>query len=479
MSQTEQYLVAGATLECPCGTKTCKLIPSGDSRTIMIGDKLFLSVHATKKRQNIAGFGMCTSKHCKGTPQLCEAKMRLAEKWINPVTVNKVLTVYGGEEAVHKEARLLCLFGRTNIIALTTGQDELTESEKQFYKIMREIFGFDDDVIAIMLKVIHAIDESYPDLSEEDKTWLFTRLMGGFYYGDGGPDNYVDPSGIKEGIRTSLKRTSDQIRWGITSGLNSINLNMILHPSYYPASKYCDYEKKYFVDELNISETDYYKLRFQVRAQHQIISKPNEMSQNNFMNNEGLFYSKWKEDFENYSNNDFEIEWQRLYDKYINDGKPVFNDFAHQEITTASNLNDGIENSTNKLLLGFLSSIFENPIKEPALMFKDLSGWYGDLVLGDNEMTNDDYKADLDAVNIAERIRNNEGNIIEVMIDYYEQDNFNRAYEFLNNRKTIIKNPIEDMEDRIRMWESGEIKPIQEHFLDKLENGNNEFIYEE
>ncbi len=35
------------------------------------------------------------------------------------------------------------------------------------------------------------------------------------------------------------------------------------------------------------------------------------------------------------------------------------------------------------------------------------------------------------------------------------------------------------MENRIRMWESGKIKPIQKQFLNELKNGSNEFIYEE
>lgn len=483
MSQTDQFLVAGATLECPCSTKTCKLLPSGDCGAMMIGDKLFLSVNAAKKKQNVAGFGMCTSKYCKGTPQLCEAKMRLAEKWINPVTANKVLTVYGGEEAIHKEARLLCLFGRVYVRALTTGQDELTESEKQFYKNMREIFGFDDDVIAIMLKVIHAIDEAYPKETERQKAWRFARLMGGFSYGYGADNRFIE-------IRNEIKETTDSVNtfskvkdiisWAFTAGLYSTSyLNLL-----FDANEAGDDEKKYFVEVLKLSEDEYYKLKFNVMVQHEITSKPATSYPVYICSGVGTnihaYNEVWKDQYNKIDSTEgaFEKEWERLYRKYLNISdenyekmledptifadysqiekaaekyaiEPKYSDFSHQQILTATILLD--ENKTVDSMAGgcmenlldstvgleILGDIAGDTIKNFVSDYRvNHAGWLGDIRLADSNMSEDDYKADLDGVNVSGLIINEGMNTIEAVNEYYEaieKEQVTREKAFLLN----------------------------------------------
>ena len=172
MSQEEQFLVSGAELKCPNGTKTCELRAGEGYAMVQIGSKVFPPVQAAIKGENIEGFGMCLATQGCGGAMPCMAKAKFADQWINPATVSKVMSVRQEEEAIHRLAKLLCISGKANIRALTTGQVELTESERKFYKYMQAMFGFDNEVIAIMLKVIYAIDRKYPEESERKKAWL-------------------------------------------------------------------------------------------------------------------------------------------------------------------------------------------------------------------------------------------------------------------------------------------------------------------
>ena len=67
----------------------------------------------------------------------------------------------------------------------------------------------------------------------------------------------------------------------------------------------------------------------------------------------------------------------------------------------------------------------------------DYSGYYGDVfgtLFALPSLNNDDYLADLDAVNILKRLQNND--IVEVCENYYQYINegkINRAYEFTKN----------------------------------------------
>lgn len=268
MSQEEEFLVVGAELKCPYGTVTGKLKEGKDCTSMQIRGRVFLPVQATKEGENIEGFGMCLSSKCLGGTIPCAERMLLASEWINPVKLNSILMIQG-EEAIHRNAQLICVSGQASIQALTTGQDEPTESEKKFYQYMREMFGFDDDVIAIMLKVIYAIDEAYPKESERKKAWRFARLMGGFSYGFGEENRFIEIRN-EEKMKNEKKKEVvevddtkiwiDILKWSATAGAyKDINEKMS--------------EKDYFVKELNLSEYEYYKLRFHVMAQHEITSK--------------------------------------------------------------------------------------------------------------------------------------------------------------------------------------------------------------
>lgn len=103
-------------------------------------------------------------------------------------------------------------------------------------------------------------------------------------------------------------------------------------------------------------------------------------------------------------------------------------DFAHMMATIACNLYEG--KGKNLAALGGVSPAMHGTVN-------DYSGYYGDVfgtLFAIPSMNNDDYLADLDAVNILKRLQNND--IVEIFEDYYQDINegkINRAYEFTKN----------------------------------------------
>lgn len=514
----EQFLVTGAAIKCPFGTEKCRLLQGCNNGTAIIGEKCFMSVNDAVKNQNIKGFGTCKAKPDEKEEVKCMAQILLAKEWMNPVTKQKMPTTQGSAEAIHKDAKLLCMYGKTYISAVTTGQEELTESEKQFIKYMKENFGFDNDVIMIMVDVMRAIDKKYAYRSEKEKTWMFTRLTGGFYYGDGGPDNFLENS--KE---TNLKQVIDQIMWSATAGIVGFTF-MDKDWMKTPGTAYMDKEKRYFTNTLGISERDYYKLRFETRVQHEITSRPGVTYPEYFLN-QGEHREKWKELFfkaEGYTGKEENIDdifgdrWKTLYNEYtlyneenlkknkVDDwikekapveydeiissnlnASPKYNDFLHQQITTASNLipdnrdvvkilSDSMKNVINissdySPTASFTNAKIDMEEKMTRGIAKDLSGWLGDVVLGDRKLTNDDYKSDLDAVNIAGRVNREDLSFMDVINDYYGQDDFNRAKEFIQNNggnKDIAMTKIKTEINTINI-----IKPLGE------EGAHKDFLY--
>ena len=502
LTSVQEFLVSGAELKCKYGTVTCKLKAKKENSTTTIGNDVFASVQATRKVENLDGFGMCLSKECIGGTVTCMARMDTADKWTNPVLLNQILEVQGKEEAIHRRAKLLCVSGRANITALTTGQRELTESEKKFRQYMSEMFGFDREVIEIMLKVIYAIDEEYPNESERKKAWRFASLMGRFSYGYGAEDKFIE-------IRNELKNRNDAVNyknlskevklWNITAGeYEDINSEIS--------------EKDYFVNKLKLSEYEYYKLRFHVMAQHEITSRPAtcfpdfitegmEIPNTEVRGPIHPYERVWKDYFEKfYSESNFTEEWERLYKKYVNipndvydelknkyelfadyskienkvkeflevdlkdyveDNKiePKNSDFAHQQILTAAiTLEDAVADKfagESAKIAGMVLDISMSSITADLPILPSsadwmseeandivysyrtsLAGWLGDLRLADNKMSDDDYKADLDGLNISNLIIKEDINTIEAINEYYgvlESGATTREKEFLCN----------------------------------------------
>ncbi|WP_315459956.1 hypothetical protein [uncultured Streptococcus sp.] len=145
-----------------------------------------------------------------------------------------------------------------------------------------------------------------------------------------------------------------------------------------------------FLTYLGIKQKDIDKLRYNVRLQ-------NQMSSGGVKNIDSLEkqdISYYKENLEKIygtmTDAEFEAFWDSKYQSYANQA-----DFAHQSITMATIL-------------------YQNPIRNANLYTldnektNDLAGWRGDATddaFAEPSIGNDDYKADLDAVNITELMK--------------------------------------------------------------------------
>ena len=113
-----------------------------------------------------------------------------------------------------------------------------------------------------------------------------------------------------------------------------------------------------------------------------------------------------------------------------NEGETV-TDFAHQSITTATNLYD------NKNRLANFEGLRKGHWGNSHQHINDLSGWLGDVTIGNPPSMNiPDYKADLDAVNITSIMKNQRISYVAATNQYYDQlstNSYSRESEFLKN----------------------------------------------
>lgn len=104
-------------------------------------------------------------------------------------------------------------------------------------------------------------------------------------------------------------------------------------------------------------------------------------------------------------------------------------DFAHQSITTATNLYNNPVRLAN--VLGFLKGQGTNSHG----YINDLSGWLGDVTIGNPPSMNvPDYKADLDAVSITSIMKKENLDYISASNKYYDglqSGSYTRESEFL------------------------------------------------
>ena len=118
------------------------------------------------------------------------------------------------------------------------------------------------------------------------------------------------------------------------------------------------------------------------------------------------------------------------YDRVNAEGETV-TDFAHQSITTATNLYDNKNRLAN--FVGLTKGYWGNSHQHT----NDLSGWLGDVTIGNPPSMNiPDYKADLDAVNITSIMKNQRISYVAATNQYYDQlstNSYSRESEFLKN----------------------------------------------
>lgn len=277
------------------------------------------------------------------------------------------------------------------------------KKEENFRENLQKQFGFNEETSAIMWDVYLALETKYPDASQKEIDWRFTRLMGGFVYDE--PD---------DGCPTLLDKLGFN-KWKDVAG-NAIDaekwkeLPTIKSQTYVSMS-----EDEYFVDFLGISKEDYTKLRYYVRLQHLItgdlkkytlpenIEKIEDEQINNF--------KTWKKTYEERTGHVCESE-QEFLDIWNQNFAAVSGtgDFAHQMITTSTYLANDLDKDF----------IFSNLyLKGDDAHVEDMEGWLGDATLTPYSLGPDDYKADLDFVNIIAYMDNKDMDFMTACNTYY------------------------------------------------------------
>ena len=114
-------------------------------------------------------------------------------------------------------------------------------------------------------------------------------------------------------------------------------------------------------------------------------------------------------------------------------------DFAHQSITTATILQPQIFPNVNNGMWAINSNLGKTNSTNPIHFTSELAGWRGDVTgqaLATPNMGNDDYKADLDAVNISSLMSQRRiGYVAASNLYYHELEvvSYTRAEQFIQN----------------------------------------------
>ena len=281
--------------------------------------------------------------------------------------------------------------GWTDIIEGKWEEKDYSQDDLNYKESLKVQYGFDDKTSRIIVKLRRNIYNN-PKIRNDRKDQVFARLLGGLYYSN------EDDSFIKK------------VMWNTTAGEGQENLDdrdVVLTMR----EQYKEYGK--------LTDEEYEYLNYKVRIQH-----GNYGDFDNVKRKYGDSLSEFKKNMETalgYKISD--DEFKDLWNKQINSFKGK-TDFAHQYIIIATHL-------------------YENP-RVPDLLggheyTNNMSGWLGDttnIADVDPSIGNDDYKADLDSVNITSIMKKDNISFIEASNKYYnniENGNYNRAEEFKKN----------------------------------------------
>ena len=278
--------------------------------------------------------------------------------------------------------------GWTDIIEGKWEEKDYTQDDLNYKESLKVQYGFDDKTSRIIVKLKRNIYNN-PKIRNDRKDQVFASLLGGLSYGK------EDDSFIKK------------VMWNTTAGEGQENLEdhdviLTMREQYKEYGKLTDEEFEY--------------LNYKVRIQHGNYGYYDDIEKDD--------RPKFKETMEKtlgykLTDGEFKKMWNEQIDSFK--GKT---DFSHQYITIATHL---YGKSRIPDLLG--GHEYTN----------NMSGWLGDTtnVADVNpSIGNDDYKADLDSVNITSIMKKNNISFIEASNKYYknlENGTYNRAEEFKKN----------------------------------------------
>ena len=327
---------------------------------------------------------------------------------------------------------------------------KLSRQEKAFVQTMMAEYGFDAETAQQLLTIKQGIDKKFPTSSQEFRDYIFLRVVGAAYY--------------------------NGFQWNETAGhLKTYFYNVTVGSSIIGNSMTVEKPLLEIFKELGIKdETDAKKLIYNLRLQHALSNGGDtvkKMHESDLSSGTNRYEDAQKNYQDAYATTeDFDQFWDRKLKAYSNNGAGHA-DFTHQSITMATHLNP------NQVQLADVYGGREH--------VKDLSGWEGDTTKNATDkkpsIGEDDYKADLDSVNLIGRMQKGQS-YDQAISSYYadlQKDSTLREREFLKNkdwkevRSTIYASilPLEVMEkgeDAIKAYIESNYPEVST-FLNRLE----------
>lgn len=325
---------------------------------------------------------------------------------------------------------------------------KLSRQEKAFVQTMMAEYGFDAETAQQLLTIKQGIDRKFPNSSQEFRDYIFLRVVGAVSYND--------------------------LKWDETAGYlnNYFYDEVISSPSTVEKMRVEKPLLKIF-KELGIKEEkDAKKLIYNLRLQHEMAGGEYKNTKS-LQENDPKLYQNYKDKYEKVygTSGNFDQFWDSKLKAYSNNGVGHA-DFTHQSITIATHLNPSSLQ---------LSDVYGGGRER----VKDLSGWEGDTTKNATDkkpsIGEDDYKADLESVNLIGRMQKGQS-YDQAITSYYadlQKDSTLREREFLKNkdwkqvRSTIYASilPLEIMEkgdDAIKAYIESNYPGVSK-FLNRLE----------
>ena len=287
----------------------------------------------------------------------------------------------------------------------------ILEEKRVHIEFLQAEFGFDEPIASTLYMIKEGIDEKFIDLPQIERDYIWMRIIGEITYGNSYMSGFMwnnTAGNLDNYFFTTLKVLDPSMPSAIPMTLEEIFLS------------------------LGIEKMDFEKLQYHLNLQHIFSAEGNHKEYllgDNYKSEER--YKVRKSDYENVygtiTDSEFSNYWDDIILRYINKS-----DFTHQAITTSTHLKEGIS-------LANLSGILNGSRRLDSQVVEELSGWRGDTTkqaFATPSIGIDDYLADLDAVNIINRMQQNEISYVQASNTYYEEilkNETNRAVEFKKN----------------------------------------------
>ena len=250
------------------------------------------------------------------------------------------------------------------------------------------------------MTIKQGIDRKFPNSSQEFRDYIFLRVVGAANY--------------------------DDFKWNETAGglWQYFYYEFVSDPQTGQKLRTLKPVLEIF-QELGLKEEKAKELYYNLRLQHEMAG--GEVANITKLKEKRFEYNSAKTKYEKVygTSGNFDQFWDSKLKAYSNNGAGHA-DFTHQSITMATHLNP------NQVQLSDLYGGRER--------VKDLSGWEGDTTFNANDMKpsigEDDYKADLDSVNLIDRMQKGQS-YDQAITSYYadlQKDSSQREREFLKNK---------------------------------------------